>query len=83
MSHLYCSAKAGELLLSQMMPLPCVMLCFRVQVWSKPWGRPLWASIPVLTELEVEQGFLLSLANEILGSALLQSTPGRPASTLQ
>lgn len=83
MSHLSCSAKTGGAAAVTEDASAWVLLHFRVQVWSKPRGRPLWASIPVLTELEVEQGFLLPLANEILCSALLQRTPGRPASTLQ
>lgn len=82
MSHLSCSAKADAAAVTEGASA-CVLLHFRVQVWSKPRGRPLQASIPVLTELEVEQGLLLPLANEILCSALLQRIPGRPASTLQ
>lgn len=83
MSHLSCSATAGGAAAVTEDASACVLLRFRVQVWNKPRGRQLWASTPVLTELEVEQGFLLSLANYILCSALLQRTPGRPASTLQ
>lgn len=79
MSHLSCSAKGGGGAAVTEDASACVLLCFKVQVWSKPRGRPRWDSIPVLTELEVEQGFLLPLANGILCSALLQRTPGSPA----
>lgn len=83
MNHLSCSAKAGGATAVTEDASACVLLHFRVQVWSKPRGGPLWASIPVLTELEVEQRFLLPLAHEVFCSALLQRTPGRPASTPQ